>query len=197
MTFTVDGTETPVGKAFADAFESYVLITVTPDTEVGSYVEALSASDVEYLQFMVLPQNLNRELDLVAEPHNIYCRDNESDCTIIAPGDNLSAGKERNPGRDAGDDTVFGHRHLHHRGQFHFYKPLVGNKSGATGRYRRKVFGKGLFPFLFRYLYIVPGILYPHVVFKRQLQALFEGVGPLGSGREGCHAGEQEKSVFD
>lgn len=93
MTFTVDGTETPVGKAFADAFESYVLITVTPDTEVGSYVEALSASDVEYLQFMVLPQNLNRELDLVAEPHNIYCRDNESDCTIIAPGDNLSAGK--------------------------------------------------------------------------------------------------------
>lgn len=93
MTFTVDGTETPVGKAFADTFEEYVLITVTPDTEVESYVDAVTADGVEYLQFMVLPQNLNREIDLVAEPQRIYCKDNESDCTYIAPDGNLTEGK--------------------------------------------------------------------------------------------------------
>lgn len=93
MTFTVDGTETPVGKAFADTFEEYVLITVTPDTEVESYVDAVTADGVEYLQFMVLPQNLNREIDLVAEPQRIYCKDNESDCTYIAPDENLTEGK--------------------------------------------------------------------------------------------------------
>ena len=93
MTFTVDGTETPVGKAFADAFEGYVLITVTPDTEVESYVDAVTADGVEYLQFMVLPQNLNREIDLVAEPQRIYCKDNESDCTVISPDGNLTEGK--------------------------------------------------------------------------------------------------------
>ena len=93
MTFTVDGTETPVGKAFADAFEGYVLITVTPDTEVESYLDAVTADDVEYLQFMVLPQNLNREIDLVAEPQGIFCWDNESDCTYIAPDENLTEGK--------------------------------------------------------------------------------------------------------
>ena len=93
MTFTVDGTETPVGKAFADAFEEYVLITVTPDTEVESYVDAVTADGVEYLQFMVLPQNLNREIDLVAEPQRIYCKDNESDCTVISPDGNLTEGK--------------------------------------------------------------------------------------------------------
>lgn len=93
MTFTVDGTETPVGKAFADTFEEYVLITVTPDTEVESYVDAVTADGVEYLQFMVLPQNLNREIDLVAEPQRIYCKDNESDCTVISPDGNLTEGK--------------------------------------------------------------------------------------------------------
>ena len=93
MTFTVDGTETPVGKAFADTFEGYVLITVTPDTEVESYLDAVTADDVEYLQFMVLPQNLNREIDLVAEPQRIYCKDNESDCTVISPDGNLTEGK--------------------------------------------------------------------------------------------------------
>ncbi len=93
MTFTVDGTETPVGKAFADTFEEYVLITVTPDTEVESYVDAVTADGVEYLQFMVLPQNLNREIDLVAEPQRIYCKDNESDCTVISPDENLTEGK--------------------------------------------------------------------------------------------------------
>ena len=93
MTFTVDGTEIPVGKAFADTFEEYVLITVTPDTEVESYVDAVTADGVEYLQFMVLPQNLNREIDLVAEPQRIYCKDNESDCTVISPDENLTEGK--------------------------------------------------------------------------------------------------------
>lgn len=97
MTFTVNGEESPIGKVFVDTFEEYILVTMTPDASVESYEEAVTGDDIEYLQFMTLPSALNKDIDLIAEPQNIYCWDNETETTAIYAGEggNLVAGKAR------------------------------------------------------------------------------------------------------
>lgn len=85
MTFTVNGEEIPVGKAFADPFDEYVLFTATPDASVNSYEDAVTADDIEYLQVMLLPQYIGRDIDLIEEPQGVYCWDNETQTTEIYP----------------------------------------------------------------------------------------------------------------
>lgn len=97
MTFVVDGLESPIGKVFVDTFEEYILVTMTPDANAGSYEEVVTSDNIEYLQFMALPSALNRDLDLIAERQSIFCWDNETETTAIYPGEdgNLVAGKAR------------------------------------------------------------------------------------------------------
>lgn len=97
MTFTVNGEEIQIGKAFFDTFNEYVLVTMTTDTSVGSYEDVVSSADIEFLQFMALPSALNKDIDLIAEPQSIYCWDNETETTAIYAGEggNLVAGKAR------------------------------------------------------------------------------------------------------
>lgn len=94
MTFTVDGTESPVGKAFADTYEDYVLFVASPDASIGTWTDAVWSDDIEYVQVLVLPQNLGRDIDLKAEPQGIYCRDNETGTSEIS-AESLVSGKMR------------------------------------------------------------------------------------------------------
>lgn len=97
MYFTVDGEKIPIGKAFADTDGEYLLVTLTPDASVASYEEIVEVGDIEYLQFKALPSSLDRDIDLLEEPHYIYCHDNESETTVIYPGEggNLEYGIAR------------------------------------------------------------------------------------------------------
>lgn len=97
MYFTVDGEKIPIGKAFVDTDGEYLLVTLTPDASVASYEEIVEAGDIEYLQFKALPSSLDRDIDLLEEPHYIYCHDNESETTVIYPGEggNLEYGNAR------------------------------------------------------------------------------------------------------
>ena len=94
MTFTVDGTESPVGKAFADTYEDYVLFVASPDASIGTWTDAVWSDDIEYIQVLVLPQNLGRDIDLKAEPQGIYCWDNETETSEIS-AESLVSGKMR------------------------------------------------------------------------------------------------------
>lgn len=81
MTFVVDGVESPVGSAFADPFEEYVLFSVSPISGLESYTDIF---DGEYLQVMLLPEFLNQDIDLKAESHaSIYVYDDETEISSI------------------------------------------------------------------------------------------------------------------
>ena len=106
MTFTVNGEEIPVGMAFADPFDEYVLFTATPDASVNSYEDAVSADDIEYLQVMLLPQYIGRDIDLVKEPQGVYCWDNETQTTEIYPEILTSGTARMNFNEETGEYTL-------------------------------------------------------------------------------------------
>ena len=106
MTFTVNGEEIPVGKAFADPFNEYVLFTATPDASVNSYEDAVGADDIEYLQVMLLPQYIGRDINLIEEPQSIYCRDNETQTSEIGPEILTSGTARMNFNEETGEYTL-------------------------------------------------------------------------------------------
>lgn len=88
-TFVVDGTETPVGSAFAFSYEGFLAFTASPDDATLETV-----FDGEYIQVAVLPNSLNQEIDLKTSSLQIYVWDDETETRKITP-DMLEEGTVR------------------------------------------------------------------------------------------------------
>jgi len=83
MTFVVNGVETQIGSAYAFSMNGYVVMMASPDKVE---FEELFSGDHEYIQVSLLPQDMNRDIDLKTETIQIYVLDLESG--YIGPLDN-------------------------------------------------------------------------------------------------------------
>lgn len=72
-TFVVNGEQTPVGTTFVNNYEGYVLISVSP-TVTDDYNELVEG---KFLQVMVLPQFLNKEINLKEQELTINASEGE------------------------------------------------------------------------------------------------------------------------
>lgn len=88
-TFVVDGTETPVGSAFAFSYEGFLVFTASPEDATLETV-----FDGEYIQVAVLPNSLNQEIDLKTSQLQIYVWDDETETSQIT-ADMLKEGSVR------------------------------------------------------------------------------------------------------
>ena len=89
MTFVVDGEEIPVGAAFCNNYEGYVLVTASPEK-----VESIGDM-MKFIQVLVLPQSLNQDIDLKKEVLTINAWDGEIEMPIQITSDMLESGTMR------------------------------------------------------------------------------------------------------
>lgn len=89
MTFVVDGEEIPVGAAFCNNYEGYVLVTASPEK-----VESIGDM-MKFIQVLVLPQSLNQDIDLKKEVLTINAWDGETEMPIQITSDMLESGTMR------------------------------------------------------------------------------------------------------
>lgn len=89
MTFVVDGVESPVGSAFAFPHEGQITFTASPDNTTLDEV-----FNGEFIQVLVMPQALNRDINLKEEILEIYTWDDDTETMEITP-DMLESGSAR------------------------------------------------------------------------------------------------------
>lgn len=89
MTFVVDGVESPVGSAFAFSHEGQITFTASPDNTTLDEV-----FNGEFIQVLVMPQALNRDINLKEEILEIYTWDDDTETMEITP-DMLESGSAR------------------------------------------------------------------------------------------------------
>lgn len=107
MTFVVDGEESAVGTAAVENFEGYVMFTVTPEQDAGLFNDIYDAG-FDYIQVLILPQYLNRDLDVMSESVTIYgWRSSDETYLSISPDGGrelLESGAVRIDGSEAGGE---------------------------------------------------------------------------------------------